>query len=251
MKKFKEHFMQKQSFILFLAILVSFSWAKEKQEVEIPINIGVGPAFFWIPGVVGRELHPGAKFDLYGVITPKILQEHKDKIPQKYRKYVNMENEMHITPIWLSLIPNYIIISPGEESSVYGGLWSFIGLSINLVKNELMELECGAVLPTITYIYASDSKKNDPAGQHLLGIGAMLRLANTIKFSESFLTTLAYGHNFNVPLKTLESPIQTNVYKEKAGKDDAGKNKTERKEWIQAGALSLVFHFRFNITQKI
>ena len=99
--------------ILFLIILVSFSWSKEKQEVEIPINIGVGPAFFWIPGVVGRELHPGAKLDLYGVITPQVLKEHENKIPKKYKKFVDMESEMQVMPIWAALIPSYLIVSPG------------------------------------------------------------------------------------------------------------------------------------------
>jgi len=225
--------------ILFIALLVSFSWSKEKQEVEVPINIGVGPAFFWIPGVAGRELHPGAKFDLYAVITPKMLQEHQNKIPAKYKKYVNMDEEMHFTLLWMTLIPKYIIISPGDESSIYGGLWSIIGISGNFVKNNLIELKGEAVLPTISYLY-TNAQKNDPHTQHLLGIGAMLRLGNTIKFSENFLATLAYGHNFNLPLPALD-PIPNNTYKEEA--------KTER--WLQTGVLSLVFHFRFNTKQKI
>jgi len=226
--------------IFFLAILVSLSWSKEKQEVEVPINIGVGPAFFWIPGVVGRELHPGAKFDLYAVITPKMLQENENKIPKKYKKYVNMEEEMHITMLWMTLIPKYLIISPGEESSIYGGLWSIIGLSQKFLKTNLIELKGEVVLPTISYLY-TNAPKNDPHTQHLLGIGAMLRLENTIKFSEKFLTTLAYGHNFNLPLPALD-PIPNNTYKEEA--------KAEQR-WLQTGILSLVFHFRFDIKQKV
>jgi len=230
-----------KTLILFLALLVSFSWSKEKQEVEVPINIGVGPAFFWIPGVVGRELHPGAKLDLYAVITPKMLQEHENKIPSKYKKYVNMEEEMHITMLWMTLIPKYLIISPGAESSIYGGLWSIIGLSGNFLKTNLIELKWEAVLPTISYLY-TNAPKNAPDTQHLLGIGAMLRLGNTIKFSENFLATLSYGHNFNLPLPALD-PIPNNTYKEEA--------KTAEQRWLQTGVLSLVFHFRFGVKQKI
>jgi hypothetical protein len=228
--------------ILFLVILVSFSWSKEKQEVEVPINIGVGPAFFWIPGVVGRELHPGAKLDLYGVITPQMLKEHENKIPKKYKKYVNMENEMHVTPIWTILIPSYLIVSPGEKDYVYGGLWCLFGLTSSFVNNDLIELKGGLVLPNIFYIY-THAPKNAPEGQHLLGIGGMLRIENTIKFSEKFLATLAYGHNFNIPLPPL-GPLPDNIYKEEA-------NSSERR-WLQTGVLSLVFHFRFlSIKQKI
>jgi len=232
-----------KTLLLFLAILVCFSWSKEKQDVEVPINIGVGPAFFWIPGVVGRDLHLGAKFDLYAVITPKMLHEHQNKIPAKYKKYVNMEEEMHVTMLWMTLIPKYLIISPGPEAegSIYGGLWSIIGISGNFFKNNLIELKGEAVLPTISYIY-TNAPKNDPHTQHLFGIGAMLRLGNTIKFSENFLATLAYGHNFNLPLPTL-GPIPSNTYKEEA--------KTAEQRWLQTGILSLVFHFRFGIKQKI
>ena len=228
-------------FVLFFVVLVSFSWSKEKQEVEVPINIGIGPAFFWIPGVVDRELHPGAKFDLYAVITPKLLHENENKIPKKYKKYVNMDHEMHMTQMWMIIIPKYLIISPGAESSIYGGLWSILGISEIFLDNNFMELKADLLLPTISYIYTNDVKKNDPDTQHLFGIGAMLRLANTIKFSENFLTTLAYGHNLNLPLPAL-SPIPNNTYKEEA--------KTEQR-WLQTGILSLVFHYRFNIKQKI
>jgi len=228
-------------FVLFFVILFSLSWAKEKQEVEIPINIGVGPAFFWIPGVVGRELHPGAKLDLYAVITPKVLQENENKIPKKYKKYVNLEEEMQVMPIWLLLVPSYLIISPGEEDFIYGGLWCLFGLAQNIVRNDLIELKGSLVLPNISYIYTHASK-NDPKGQHLLGLGAMLRIENTIKFSEKFLATLAYGHNFNLPLPSLGS-LPNNTYTEEGRAEQ---------RWLQTGVLSLVFHFRFlSIKQKI
>jgi hypothetical protein len=237
--------MQKQHFILFIVILASLSWSKEKQEVEVPINLGVGPAFFWIPGVAGRELHTGAKFDLYAVITPKILHEHENKIPKKYKKYVNMEEEMHITPIWMILLPNYLIISPPmeEKNYIYGGLWSLFSLSNDLLKSKHIELGWELVLPTIAYLY-TNAEKNEPNTQHLWGVGAMLRIANTVKFSENFLATLAYGHNLNIPLSYLGVPSPNNAYKEE------GEN--SRQQWIQTGVLSLVFHFRFfSIKQKI
>jgi len=226
--------MQKQIFFLFFIILVSFSRSVAKQDVEIPINVGIGPAFFWIPGVLDREFHPGAKLELYAVLTPKILQENEQKIPKKYRKYVNMKEEMQISPLWMSLIPEYLIISPGKEDYIYGGLWSIFGLSINFVKTEMIKLKGQLILPTITYIY-THAEKNAPDTQHLLGVGAMLNIENTIQFSENFLVSLAYGHDFNLPFY--------NTYKEEA--------KTAEQRWFQTGILSLVFHFRFNMTQSI
>jgi len=231
-----------QILVLFFVILASFSWSMAKQEVEVPINIGIGPTVFWIPGVVGRELHPGAKLDLYAVVTPKMLHEHENRIPKQYKKYVNLDKEMHLTQIWMVIIPKYLIISPGAESSIYGGLWSFFGIADNFLDNNFIQLRWELDLPTISYIY-TNATKNDPNTQHLLGMGTMLRLENTIKFSEKFLATLAYGHNFNFPLSPL-NPFPNNTYKEES--------KTSEQRWFQTGVLSLVFHFRFlSIKQNI
>jgi len=223
--------MQKRIFSLFFVILVSFSWSLAKKEVEIPINVGVGPAVFWIPGVADRELHPGAQLELYAVLTPKILKENENKIPKKYRKYVNMEEEMHVAPLWMSLIPQYLIISPGEEY-IFGAIWSILGISIDFVKTQAINLKGEVTLPNITYLYAH-SEKNDPESQHIVGAGAMLRLENTIRFSDNFLASLAYGHNFNLPFY--------NTYKDG----------TKTEHLLQTGVLSLVFHFRFNMKQSI
>jgi hypothetical protein len=240
-KKLKSRKFKDFKLSLLLAVLVSLSWSKEKKEVEIPLNVGVGPAFFWIPDVVGRGVHTGAKLDLYAAITPQILKENENKIPKQYKKYVNMEKEMHLKPLWMMLIPEFLIVSPGE-GSVYGGIWPVLSMSGDLIDSKHVGLFWELVLPTISYIYASASK-NDPDGQHLWGIGTMLRIENTIKFTENFLASLSYGHNFNAPLQYLGFPSPNNGYKEEG--------KSAREQWIQTGILALVFHFRFNIKQKI
>jgi len=226
--------------ILLLVLLVSLSWSKEKQKVEVPINIGVGPAFFWIPGVVGRELHSGTKFDFYEILTSKMQKENENKTPKKYKKFENKKEEIHFSPLWMSFIPKYLIISPGAENSIYGGIWSFLSIEETIFDNKFIKLDAEVVLPTISYLY-TNAQKNAPNTQHLLGIGAMLRYNNTIRFNEKFLATLAYGHNFNLPLFTI-GPIPNNTYKEA--------NTSERQQWFQTGVLSLVFHFRFNTKQK-
>lgn len=129
-----------------------------------------------------------------------------------------------------------------EKNYIYGGLWSLFSLSNDLLKSKHIELGWELVLPTIAYLY-TNAEKNEPNTQHLWGVGAMLRIANTVKFSENFLATLAYGHNFNLPLSYFDAPSPNNAYKEKG--------KSAEQQWIQTGVLSLVFHFRFNTTQKI
>lgn len=227
--------MRKQILFLFFLILPSFSFAlRNKVEIEIPMNIGVGPAFFWIPGLSDRTFHPGFQIAPYAVITPKVLQDHKEKIPMKYRKHLKSRQDIHVAPLWMAFIPSYIIISPGKKNAVYGGLWSFFSLSTNLWESSWSTLQGQAVLPTISYIYAH-SEKNIPKTQHLVGLGAILRLAATVQFNSHFLTTLSYGHDFKLPL-----PINTYSPRDSADK-----------KWIHTGILSLVFHFRFPIIQEI
>jgi hypothetical protein len=230
----------KIAFLIFL-ILVSISWAKAK-EYEVPLNIGIGPALFWIPGIVGRELHPAVKFDVYAVLSPKILKENWDEIPMIYKQFANKETEMRIEPIFGMFLPKYVIVSPGAKNSIYGGLWSILNITQNFLYYKNVELEGELTLPTITYLSAS-AEKNDPFEQSLFGIGAMLKLASTVKFSEKFLAKLTYGHIFNASLPTIGN-LKSNTYREK--------DKSEEQRWFQAGVLSLVFNFRFiNIKQKI
>ncbi|MDR1759505.1 MAG: hypothetical protein LBR60_03150 [Fibrobacter sp.] len=228
--------MQKQVLFLFLLILVSLAGAvpREKIEIEIPLNVGVGPAFFWIPGVTGRVFHPGLQIEPYAVITPKVLQDNKEKIPMKYRKFLKTREDIHLAPLWMALIPNYIVISPGSENAVYGGIWSLFSLSTNLWEASRAKIQGQLILPTLSYLY-THSEENYPLTQHLFGVGAMLRLSANFKFSENFLATLAYAHDFKLPL-----PL--NTYKT---------NENAKRDWIHTGILSLVFHFRFPITQEI
>ncbi|MCL2207910.1 MAG: hypothetical protein FWB90_07455 [Fibromonadales bacterium] len=217
--------------LLFIFILASLSLAqKTKKEVEIPINIGVGPALFWIPGVVDRELHTGAQLKFYGVLTPKLLQENQNKIPKQYKKYVNLEEEMHVFPIWMMLIPEYLVISPGEDNSIYGAFWPIVGVSMSFVKTERIKLKA-LFMPTISYIYAYGD--DDPDTQHIVGAGLLLKLENTIKFSDNFLITLAYGHDFAIKLN---ERLLHSITKD---------------HFFQTGVLSMLLNFRFGMTQKI
>jgi len=217
--------------LLFIIVLISLSYAqKAKKEVEIPINIGIGPALFWIPGVVDRELHTGAQLKFYGVLTPKLLQENQNKIPKQYKKYVNLEEEMHVSPIWTILIPEYLVISPSEENSIYGAFWPIIGTSMSFVKTERIKLKA-LFIPAISYLYAFED--DEPDSQHIVGAGLLLKLENTIKFSDSFLITLTYGHDLAI---ILNEQLLHSITKD---------------HFFQAGVLSLLLNFRFNMTQNI
>lgn len=220
----------------FLLAFCTLSFAGRSQtEVEIPLNAGVGPSLFWIPGVASRETHPGFNLAPYGVITPKIFQNNKDKIPLKYRKHLDSMREIHVAPAWMILIPTYVIVSPGvlgSDDAVYGAIWSLLSIGSDFIASKSFILE-GKAAPTVSYLYVNSNDNEDT--EHLLGLGIMLTLSATYALSDSFLLSLSYGHLFQIPLSI-------NDYKPK---EKATQN------WIQAGALSLTLHIRIPTIQKI
>ena len=225
--------------ILCTTILLAFwtlSFAGRPQtEVEIPLNVGMGPCLFWIPGVASREAHLGFNLAPYGVITPSTFENNKDKIPPQYRKHLNSMREIHVAPAWMILIPTYVIVSPGvlgSDDAVYGAIWSLLSIGPDFITSKSFILE-GKVAPTISYLYVNSNDNEDT--EHLLGLGIMLTLSATYAFTDSFLLSLSYGHLFQIPLSI-------NDYKPK--------DKTTQ-NWIQAGVLSLTLHIRIPTMQKI
>ncbi|MCK9181618.1 MAG: hypothetical protein M0P13_01890 [Fibrobacteraceae bacterium] len=204
-------------------------------QFEVPMNIGIGPTLFWIPGVASREAHTGFNLAPYGVITPQTLEENKEKIPIKYRKYLNSMREIHVAPLWMILIPQYVIVSPsvlGSDDAVYGAIWSLLSIGPEFYSTRNFVLE-GKASPTISYLYI-DSDNNEDT-ENLIGLGAMFTLSATYAFSETTLLSLSYGH-------LLQLPLGINEYKPE--------NKVA-KHWYQAGALSLTLHIRIPTEQSL
>jgi hypothetical protein len=228
--------MRKKLLTVFLLTFSTLSFAGRPQtEFEIPLNLGVGPSLFWIPGVASREAHTGFNLAPYGVITHQTFENNKDKIPVKYRKYLNSMREIHVAPAWMILIPSYIIVSPGvlgSDDAVYGALWSLLSIGPDFITTKSFILE-GKASPTVSYLYIN-SNDNETA-ENLLGLGVMLNLAATYAFNDSFLLSLSYGHLFQLPLSI-------NSYKPE--------NKTSQ-HWIQAGVLSLTLHMRIPSMHRI
>lgn len=228
--------MKKWISILFLTLFsASLYAARPVNRVEVPFNMGIGPTLFWIPGVAGREFHTGFNLAAYGVVTPQTLADNKDKIPLKYRRYLNTMREVHLAPLWMILIPQYVIVSPaalGDDDALYGAIWSLLSVGPEFVSRRYMVLE-GKFSPTVSYLHV-DSDDNERT-ENLVGVGCMLSLVLTYTVSENFLFTVSYGH-------LLQLPLSINEYKPL--------DRTSEK-WIQAGVLSLTLNFRFGMSQKL
>lgn len=227
----------KRWFSLFFLTVFSASLyaARPVTHVEVPFNAGIGPTLFWIPGVAGREFHTGFNLAPYGVVTPKTLQDNKEKIPLKYRRYLNTMREVHLAPLWMIFVPQYVIVSPaalGSDDAIYGAVWSLLSVGPEFVSRRYVVLE-GKFSPTVSYLHI-DSDDNEQT-ENLVGIGCMLSLALTYTITENFLLSFSYGH-------LLQLPLAINEYKPL--------DKTSEK-WIQAGVLSITLNFRFGMNQKL
>lgn len=223
------------SLFFLTAFSVSLYAARPVTHVEVPFNAGIGPTLFWIPGVASREFHTGFNLAPYGVITPQTLQDNKEKIPLKYRRYLNTMREVHLAPLWMILIPQYVIVSPaalGSDDALYGAVWSLLSVGPEFISKRYMVLE-GKFSPTVSYLHV-DSDDNEQT-ENLVGIGCMLSLALTYTITENFLLSFSYGH-------LLQLPLGINEYKPL--------DKTAEK-WIQAGVLSVTLNFRFGMSQKL
>lgn len=227
----------KRWFSLFFLTVFSASLyaARPVTHVEVPFNAGIGPTLFWIPGVASREFHTGFNLAPYGVVTPKTLQDNKEKIPLKYRRYLNTMREVHLAPLWMIFVPQYVIVSPaalGSDDAIYGAVWSLLSVGPEFVSKRYVVLE-GKFSPTVSYLHI-DSDDNEQT-ENLVGIGCMLSLALTYTITENFLLSFSYGHLLQLPLGISEyKPL----------------DKTSKK-WIQAGALSITLNFRFGMNQKL
>lgn len=227
----------KRWFSLFFLTVFSASLyaARPVTHVEVPFNAGIGPTLFWIPGVASREFHTGFNLAPYGVVTPKTLQDNKEKIPLKYRRYLNTMREVHLAPLWMIFVPQYVIVSPaalGSDDAIYGAVWSLLSVGPEFVSRRYVVLE-GKFSPTVSYLHI-DSDDNEQT-ENLVGIGCMLSLALTYTITENFLLSFSYGH-------LLQLPLAINEYKPL--------DKTSEK-WIQAGVLSITLNFRFGMNQKL
>lgn len=214
-------------------LLTSTLWAKE--EVEIPINVGIGPSLFWFPGLTpDRDLHTGVRLEIYAVIDQAMIKKFKNRIPKKFRRMATAQQEIHVAPSLMMLIPDAIIISPGDTSSIYGATWTLLGLGVNLVNSSRFDASVSVNFPTLTYLHVQ-SPANNPENSNLFGIGATPALLTQIRITDNWLLGLSYYHTFQLPL-------EMNQFERANG---------TQKTWNHFGEISAVLHYRFPMMQKM
>lgn len=225
--------------VTIILVLLSFqseTWAKKK--VDIPINIGLGPAAYFITGDIQTDQAPhyGIKIDLAAIISRKTIQDNKKKIPKKYHKLVNKVGQARIGHM---LIPDALFISPKTNNTgIYGVTWQPLSLNQPLL-NAWMKLDVGAGL-LLSYAYIDRDILNGDGTlsnqiTHFFRPGLELSANLDLPFSESFVLSLGWSSGFYLPQTLGEfTGIST-------GSDSI---------WHIGQAYAL-FNFRFPFTVKI
>ena len=165
--------------------------------VDIPIDIGIGPAVHMVTGPVQDEqaYHLGVKISLAAVVDQALIKSQSHRIPKKYRKMASRMDEVRIRPGPVMLVPDTIYISPEQDgTSMYGANWRFIGLGVPLIKVPRFSISTGL---NMSYAYLGGSKAIEKT--HFLRPGLDVTAGLEIPFSKSFLISVGWSSYFYPP----------------------------------------------------
>jgi hypothetical protein len=188
--------------VVMLAIFCGFATLAPAEEVEIPLNIGVGPAAYLIFGPVADDqtFHYGLKLHMAAVIDERTLRENRDKIPKQYREAVGQLGEARIGFIY---IPDSLFISPGLNTGIYGATWRPISFGLNILRKPRLGVDAGLIA---TYAYIHSTTLSSPT--HFLRPGLDIKGELEIPILDVLLISLGWTSQFYIPQKVGGSIIE-------------------------------------------
>jgi hypothetical protein len=176
---------------------------KQPSKVMVPVQIGVGPAFHNITGLVGDDqtFHYGIKTYSAAVLSNAWLKKNKSRIPKKYRKMVLKQDEIRMHPLVLALIPDTIFLSPKTKNvGIFGASFRPLAFGIAPISGGSVRLDVGVGL-LLTYMYlTAEPASNIPMDTlHFLRPGLDLKIGLEIKLSEGFLFSMGWASQLYLP----------------------------------------------------
>lgn len=228
--------MKQLLWILCLGVF-TYTWAQPKnQEIPIPLNVGLGPSFHHLPATLsnGKTFLPGVSLDVFLVISPEVLQQYKDRIPKRYRHWIQLKREMHLQPWYFTLLPTSLVLEPGKKHEVYGATWNFVELAWYQDLPFKLSLLASVKLPTITYLWVK-SPQLQKGDEHLVAFGASPQAYLLWKLNSQIQLTVGYIHCLYLPLKTSQyKPLDRNS-----------------ENWTTQGILEMKLHWRIPISRRL
>lgn len=171
--------------------------AGPKKAVEVPLDVGVGPAAHLISGPVQQDqlVHTGLAISIEAVLDKKTIRKFKKRIPQQYRSAALSMDEIRISH---PLIPDTIWLSPAGvvgDTGIYGVGLRPVGVGVPLLRDGV-RLDVGAGL-RLTYLYIHS--KNLPSPTHFLRPGLDAKAEMEIPFSDTVLVSFGWDSQFYPP----------------------------------------------------
>ena len=228
--------MLKPSLFAFIALLAIPSWSRNLEEVVIPIDFAVGPAVHTLPGALsdGQTFLPGIALDVFAVVTPDVIKNNKDRIPKTWRKLISPDQELHIRPWYLTLLPSSFLIHPGNNHAAYAATVSLFGIYWNNQPIHATEFSLGVKLPTITYAWIQ-SPQIEEGDRKFLGLGIAPRASFLWKITDQVQLSVSWDENLYLPIQTTEyTPLDRS-----------------KVNWTFHGVGSCLVHIRIPTIQKI
>jgi hypothetical protein len=183
---------------LLAVIATCLSTVARAEPVTVPADVGVGPAGYYISGLVADDqpFHGGLKISIQGIIDQATLRAHQDHIPTRYRQQALRMREVRMSPS--IFIPDAIIVSPKlRNTGIYGVTWRPLSIRLSLVDAEAVHFVLSAGL-LVTYAYLHSDLADLPA-THFVRPGLDLGAEMEIALTSSFLISFGWASGFYVP----------------------------------------------------
>ena len=156
--------------------------------VTVPVDIGLGPAYYFGPGPLfsGTDGHYGVKISVAAILDKQLIEQNIERVPARYRKMVSRTKEIRYGPS--IFIPDALIISPKTSGTgMYGVTWRPIALNIPLLQAPVKWTVGAGLLLTYAFIH-SDTMAADVT--HFLRPGLDLGTRLELSLSSNVLVSL-------------------------------------------------------------
>jgi hypothetical protein len=179
-----------------LLLLLLLPMAARAEKVEIPVDIGVGPAAYLITGPVYRDqkFHYGLKLSAAAVIDQETIRKHQNRIPAKYRQLASRMDEVRFTPTLF--LPDSLIISPKiERTGIYGAIWRPLAVGVPILSGGALRFDISAGLVLTYFFLHSDVLPNT----HFFRPGLDAKATFEVALTKTFLVSFGWASGFYVP----------------------------------------------------
>ena len=207
--------------------------------VEIPINIGLGPAVIRSLEKLQPDeedsVYYGLKLDIAAVVDKETIDKNKGKIPKKFQKAAGKLHEVRVSHF---SIPDMIFVGGNSDRrKLYGASWRPFALSMSGGGTTIRfgkSLWHKLVLAFFEQkIFDADTAEEETTRNPLLRPGLDLRFQTQLRITRSFYFSMGAGSNFLIPQEVV---IQKNP-------------EATRSVWRLDEAYAAL-HFRFPVTYK-